>query len=137
MSYYRANPSASSTNALMFPAVSTPSGTSKTVGTDTGTKNSIAINATLTAVSIDGTSYTYTALGLTAPVFTVAAETSGQIDADVTDFIVAAMLAAGYTNIDNLSVTVTNAGGTPNVFTCAITHTGEATLTSFTIGGIS
>ena len=103
-------------------ADSDPYGEQPTVGTDSGSWGSQHDNYNFTAVHVDTVAYTTA----TIPLFTGGVANEGKIQQAIAE----AMESAGYTNVDNLTVTITGSG---NSVTVAITHVGEATLNSVTI----
>jgi len=133
MSYLRLNPDAGDNQTLNVPKFASVSAMpTRTTGTDAGTFTGLALAATLSKVAIDGgaaVDITPIALadgtGLAInPAFAAAAQRA----------IAEVMIAAGYTDIDNLTVAIAIVDATPDTFTVTITHTGEATLTSVYIG---
>ena len=133
MSYLRLNPDAGDNQTLNVPKFASVSAMpTRTVGTDAGTFTGLALSATLSKVAINGgTAVDITPIALADgtglainPAFAAAAQRA----------IAAEMIAAGYTDIDNLTVGIAIVDATPDTFTVTITHTGEATLTSVYIG---
>jgi len=133
MSYLRLNPDAGDNQTLNVPKFASVSAMpTRTVGTDAGTFTGLALAAEMTKVSINGAAN----VDITAIPLGVGGAINPAFKAAAQRAIAAEMIAAGYTDIDNLAVGISlDTAPTPDTFTVTISQTGEATLTSVYIGG--